>query len=96
MADPQTADPLQLLTVAEVAALLHVSPKTLYAWVTAGKFPALKLNGALRFRRDEVKAFLQRHVVGVAAEPRHRPSTDRLDDTVIRGIVRRVRRTVGS
>lgn len=96
MADHQTADPLQLLTVAEVAALLHVSPKTLYAWVAAGKFPALKLNGALRFRRHEVEAFLQRHGVSVAGESRHRPSPARVDDAVIRGIVRRVRRAVGA
>ena len=38
-----------LVTPAELASLLAVSNKTLYAWVAAGKIPALQLGSSIRF-----------------------------------------------
>jgi excisionase family DNA binding protein len=89
-----SGDPLQLLTVAEVAQLLCVKPKTVYAWVAAGKFPALKLNGVVRFRRPEVEAYVQRHVVSAPVKGPGRPFRGSLDEPAIEAIVTRVKRTV--
>lgn len=94
MPKPWSADPLQLLTVAEVAPLLCVTPKTVYAWVAAGTFPALKVNGVVRFRRPEVDAYLQRQIVSAPGKRPRRPSGGSLEDTAIQAMVRRVRRTV--
>ncbi len=45
------------MTVAEVADHLRVKPKTIYAWAAEGRIPAVKLNGLLRFRRDEIDSW---------------------------------------
>ncbi|HBH78644.1 MAG TPA: DNA-binding protein, partial [Nitrospira sp.] len=37
-----------LLTVQELAQLLHIKAATLYAWAAQGKIPSLKLHGLLR------------------------------------------------
>ena len=36
-----------------------VKPSTLYTWVAQGKMPALKIHGVLRFRRDDIEAWLE-------------------------------------
>jgi excisionase family DNA binding protein len=51
---PPPAGPLQLLTVAEVAALLRVEVSTLYVWTSKRKIPFRKVGGRLRFDRDEI------------------------------------------
>jgi len=57
----QSCDPDELLTVAEVAALLRVSE----AWVRdhatrkQPRLPAIKLGKLLRFRRGDVMEFLE-------------------------------------
>ncbi|NGZ95153.1 MAG: DNA-binding protein [Nitrospira sp. WS110] len=48
-----------LLTVQELAQLLHVKATTLYAWAAQGKIPSLKLNGLLRFRQNEIDHWLE-------------------------------------
>ncbi|GKS63236.1 hypothetical protein YTPLAS72_05400 [Nitrospira sp.] len=48
-----------LLTVQELAQLLHVKAATLYAWAAQGKIPSLKLHGLLRFRQDEIDQWLE-------------------------------------
>ncbi len=45
------------MTVQDVADHLRVKPKTVYAWASEGRIPAVKLNGLLRFRRDEIDAW---------------------------------------
>ncbi len=53
-----------LMTVSEIAALLRVGRSTVYALATAGKLPALKVGGVLRFDPGEVRAWLtEQHVV---------------------------------
>lgn len=48
-------DSLELLTIEDVAALLKVSPKTIYNWTYRDIIPHLKLGrGILRFRREEI------------------------------------------
>ncbi len=50
-----TASPY--MTVSDVAAYLRVKAKTVYGWAGKGKIPAVKLNGLLRFRRDEIDSW---------------------------------------
>ena len=49
----------ELLKTSEVAKLLRVTPKTVWAWHKAGKLPGISLPGReLRFRREDVEAYL--------------------------------------
>jgi excisionase family DNA binding protein len=49
-------DPPQYLRAAEVAAILHVSPKTVSRWATEGKLPFLKtLGGHRRYPAAEIR-----------------------------------------
>jgi len=49
-----------LLTVREVARLLHVHPNTLRRWSSSGRIKAYRITarGDRRFRREEVARFL--------------------------------------
>ena len=49
---------MALLTIQDVAQWLTVKPSTLYAWVAQRKMPALKIHGVIRFRRDDITAWL--------------------------------------
>lgn len=63
----RNADPEQLLTPAEVAALFRVDPKTVTRWAKAGKLTSLRtLGGHRRYRAAEVYALLE------ANSPSHR------------------------
>jgi excisionase family DNA binding protein len=48
-----------LLTVAEVARLLGLSPRTLYAWVERDEIPHLHVGRAVRFERAAIIRFLE-------------------------------------
>ena len=65
--------PTDLLTPAEVAALLYVDPKTVSRWATAGKIQSFRTPGGhRRFLRSEIVAMI---AVDGAAEPE--PTTSR-------------------
>ena len=53
---PPEADPL--LTTAEAAALLNVSPRTVEDWRLDRKLPAVKVGRLNRFRRSAVLALI--------------------------------------
>jgi len=44
----------QLLTVAQAAELLNISPRTLYVLVETGRLGHLRVGGAIRFDREEL------------------------------------------
>jgi len=48
----------------EVAALLRVSPMTIYRNIKAGKLTAYKFGKEWRIRREDLEAFLQAHKHG--------------------------------
>ena len=48
-----------LLTVQELAQLLHIKAATLYAWAARGQIPCLKIHGLVRFRKDEIDRWLE-------------------------------------
>ena len=56
---PQTAEPRYLRT-AQVAELLHVSPKTVSRWAQEGRLPYLRtLGGHRRYPEREIRALLE-------------------------------------
>lgn len=44
----------ELLTIDEVAESFRVSPKTVSAWIRAGKLKAYKFSGSVRIPREEL------------------------------------------
>jgi excisionase family DNA binding protein len=62
-----------LLTARELGELLGFSAGTIVDWSEAGKLPAFKIGGRLRFRLSEVEAWLE--------ERRHVPPRAAGDDT---------------
>ena len=53
-----------LLTEKQVAAYLNITTRHLYSWRMAGFIPHFKIGRAIRFRRPEVEAALERMRVG--------------------------------
>ena len=49
----------RLLTAREVGEQLGFAPGTIVDWSEAGKIPAFKIGGRLRFRASEVEAWLE-------------------------------------
>lgn len=50
-----------LLRPKDVAAILQIKLSTVYKYSMAGKLPAVKIYGALRFREDQIQAFIEQH-----------------------------------
>jgi excisionase family DNA binding protein len=49
----------RLLTAREVSDVLGFSPSTIVDWAEAGKMPAFKVGGRLRFKESEIEAWLE-------------------------------------
>jgi excisionase family DNA binding protein len=66
-----------LLRARQVGELLGFSTSTIVDWAEAGKLPAFKVGGRLRFRASEVLAWLEGKRAGARGEapatPRMRP-----------------------
>ena len=54
---PQAKEPPIYLTLKEVAELLKVKPRTVYAWVSDNRIPFERKGSLLRFRLDAVVAW---------------------------------------
>jgi excisionase family DNA binding protein len=52
--------PVPLLRVNDVAALLAIGRRTVYTLVAAGELPAVRVGERLRFRLEDVDAYLER------------------------------------
>lgn len=50
---------MKYLTVPELSDELRIKPCTLYAWAAQGRIPSLKINGLIRFRRDDIDHWLE-------------------------------------
>ncbi len=57
---PSLADMPEILTLAEVAHILRVSPLTIKRWGKRGKLPAIRINtrGDRRYKKEVVAWFL--------------------------------------
>jgi len=51
-----------LVTAEEVAALLKVSPKSIYRWAKEGLLPAFREGRLVRFRESDVETFVKDRV----------------------------------
>ncbi len=54
-----TSEDFQLLKPEEVAKILKVSKATPYSWARRGILPFYRLEGVLRFKIDDVRAFVE-------------------------------------
>lgn len=73
--------PDEVLTIKEVAALLKLAEKTVYAMAQAGEIPAFKIRGQWRIKRTELDQWLDAQprggsVDGSQGEPRERGGRD--------------------
>ena len=59
------ADRIGLLSASELATLLNISPKTVYAYVSKGLIPAIKIESNVRFSPQEIRHWLQKKSVPV-------------------------------
>lgn len=49
----------EVMTVAEVAAYLHISPSTIYRLLQKGLLPAFHIGSDWRFRADAIEAWVE-------------------------------------
>ena len=54
-------DPSEMLTAKEVAAMLKISPKTIYRYTAEGKIPYCKFESNVRFTRREILFWIEEH-----------------------------------
>ena len=47
------------LNIQELSRYLNIKTPTLYSWVGEGKVPYIKINGVLRFRREEIDGWVE-------------------------------------
>ncbi len=50
---------MEILTVKEVAELLKIKISTVYAWAEQRKIPCYRLNGSLRFHKQDLTRWLE-------------------------------------
>jgi excisionase family DNA binding protein len=53
------AEDIQLLRPEEVARMLKVAKVTPYKWAKRGVLPHYRLEGTIRFKMDDIKAFIE-------------------------------------
>lgn len=47
-----------LITIKEVCEMLKIKQSTAYQWAEMGKLPCYKLNGAVRFKTEEIEVWV--------------------------------------
>lgn len=58
MLNYQTDMKEEFFTVKELSSFLNVKPKTLYSWVSKRVIPFYRLQGVLRFKKEEIDQWL--------------------------------------
>lgn len=73
MTDEQPSATPPYLTPDEVAAMLQVSPKTVYRWATRdATMPTLRIGGVVRFPRAKLLRWLASREQGITGRRRNR------------------------
>ncbi len=73
-----TFDPLEALTIREVAALLHCSEPTVRKHIKLGELPSIQIGRCRRIRRVDLGAFLESRIA--YGWQRHEPRQPRPPD----------------
>ena len=55
---------IDLLTVEEAACVLCVAPKTIRNWQYQKRLPYVKIFGAVRFKREDLKSLIEKGYTG--------------------------------
>jgi excisionase family DNA binding protein len=61
---PRHEEPVSLMTEKQACVYLNVSKRNLFCWRMAGLVPYFKIGRAVRFRKSEVDAALDRMRIG--------------------------------
>ena len=51
----------KLITVKDAASFLQVHPKTVYKWINKDKIPFIKINGQIRFKKNDIDEFIKKN-----------------------------------
>ncbi len=51
----------EYLTKIEVAQLFQLSTRTIDSWITQGRLPYYRIGRTIRFRRSDIREYLDRH-----------------------------------
>ena len=81
---------MKLATVKEIAETLSVSKSTVYSWVSQGAIPSFRINGIIRFNRDEVEGWVKSSKSKTSELPRLKPrqATRHQDiDTIVKNAI---------
>jgi excisionase family DNA binding protein len=54
--------PERLITADEVAALINISPKSIYRWASEGRLPSFREGRVIRFLASDVEAFIRSRI----------------------------------
>ncbi len=80
----------KMMTIGNVAELLNMKKPTLYSWVNNGIIPSYKLNGLIRFDRDEIEEWVKQSKVApiklLRFKPPNRSTSQEVGDIVDRSI----------
>ena len=57
---PQVEYVVEFLTAKDLEAMLQIDRKTIYGYVSAGTIPYIKIQSNVRFKRDEIKDWIER------------------------------------
>jgi len=52
----------QLITAYQVAALINISPKSIYRWAAEGRLPAFREGRVIRFLASDVETFIKSRI----------------------------------
>src|SRR3989304_5120621 len=77
------------LSIKDLSHYLQIKPSTLYAWASKGIIPHYKVQGLLRFRKDEIDAWISSFRKERLAP--HIPSLKRKDHSDIDSLIERER-----
>lgn len=50
---------MKLIDIKELSEYIKVKKSTLYSWASSGVIPCYKLNGILRFDKDEIESWIK-------------------------------------
>jgi excisionase family DNA binding protein len=66
----------EVLTIKDVAAILKLAEKTVYAMANDGELPAFKVRGQWRVRRIDFERWLEQRATGAASDPGERSGNE--------------------